>query len=138
METTQQKTKKALWVPGWYELDQPLTVGSTDRLWFYQHPPTDLPNVEYYDFVFFNQLSAAANCQVRTARIVSIEHPVLGPLQKIDTDGLDYIFYPAEGESIVVNAEEEPGRVYNETIDVDDWCVSVLLSEVSEPVADAT
>ena len=142
MATTEQTTRRALWVPGWYELDQPLVAGENKRLWFYLTPPmdlaTNLPEVESFDFVFFNQLSAAANCQVRVANVVSITHPQIGPLRQIDTDGLDYIFYPVEGESIVVNAEEEPGRVYDEGIEIQDWTVSVELSKVSGPLSDST
>ena len=136
MTITEQSTRRALWVPGWYELDQPLVLGSHERLWFYQDPPNDLPNVESYDFVFFNQLSAAASCQVRFASIVSIEHPALGPLRQVETDGLDYIFHPVDGPAIVVNAEENPGLVSNGSSPIRDWSVSVTLSGVSEPVVD--
>lgn len=138
MTTTQPKTKTAIWIPGWYELDQPLTLGSTGRLWFYQQPPNDLPEVESYDFVFFNQLSAAANCQVRNAHIDSIEHSVIGPLKHINTNGLDYIFEPVEGEPITVNAEENPGQVLGDPVEFTDWSVVVTLSDVSEPIADST
>jgi hypothetical protein len=136
MTTTQQSTKRALWVPGWYELDQPLTTGESGRLWFYQNPPLDVPNVESYDFVFFNQLSAAANCQVRTATIVSIEHPVLGPVRQIETSGLDYVFHPVEGVPIVVNAEEDPGQIYELPLEIKDWSVTVVLTDVSDPLVD--
>jgi hypothetical protein len=59
--TTRQKTWNALWVPAWYELDQSLVAGESADFWFYQQPPSDYPGVESYDFVFFNQLNAAAN-----------------------------------------------------------------------------
>ncbi len=137
MTTTEQTTKSALWVPGWYELDQPLSVGSHDRFWFYQNPPVDLLQAESFDFVFFNQTNSAANCQVRNATIRSIEHPTLGKIQKIDTDGLDYVFYPESGEEIIVNAEERPGVAYYESSQITDWSVSVTLENVSEPVSDA-
>lgn len=137
MKATEHSTRTALWVPGWYELDQPLCVGENGRLWFYQKPPRDLPDVESYDFVFFNQLSASANCQVRTAEVLSIEHPVLGNLARIDTDGLDYVFHPVDGVPIVVNAEEDPG-CSNENAEILDWSVSVRLGDVSEPVVDAS
>ena len=142
MTTTEQQTRKALWVPGWYELDQALTIGENGRLWFYQDPPSELQDVESYDFVFFNQLNSAANCQVRTATIMSIQHVLLGELRQVETDGLDYVFHPMEGQSVTVNAEENPGSVYDSPpgtpIDIQDWTVSVTLSGVSEPIVDFT
>lgn len=123
-------------MPGWYELDQPLSVGKSGRLWFYQNPPMDLPCVESYDFVFFNQLSAAANCQVRTANVLSIEHALLGAMTRIDTQGLDYVFHPVDGDSIIVNAEEDPGRAYEGPEDITDWSLVVQLSDVSNPLVD--
>ena len=65
-----------------------------------------------------------------------MHHRELGELLKIDTDGLDYIFFPAGSEEIVVNAEEEPGSTYDSDLEVSDWSVLVKLAEVSEPVAD--
>ena len=92
---------------------------------------------EPIDFVFFNQMASSTNSQVRYARVLDIEHPELGPLQRIDTDGLDYIFYPIEGAEVVVNAEEEPGAVYdNDDLEIADWSVLVTLADVSEPVAE--
>ena len=130
-------TQRALWTPGWYELDQSLVVGQHQRFWFYTTPPI-YSNVDIdVDLVFFNQLSSAAKNQVRYARILDIEHPELGPLQRVDTDGLDYIFYPIDGPEFVVNAEEEPGSIYdNDTFSVDDWSVYVTLADVSEPVTE--
>jgi len=67
---------------------------------------------------------------------VEIRHQELGELLRVDTDGLDYIFFPANNEEIVVNAEEEPGSTYDSDLEVADWSVLVKLVEVSEPVAD--
>ncbi len=136
MTTTEQSTKTALWVPGWYELDQPLTVGVNNRFWFYQNPPTDLPQAESVDFVFYNEMTAAANCQVRTATIISIHHSVLGQMVRIDTDGLDYVFYPESQDEIMVNAEENPGSIYDNPLEITDWSVTVTMNQVSEPVSD--
>ena len=133
---TDESVRRALWIPGWYELDQPLAVGIRDRFWFYQNPPMDFPDVESFDYVFFNQMVSSANCQVRYATIAAIDHPVVGPLLRIDTDGMDYIFYPENGNEIVVNAEEQPGKIYDPSDDVSDWSLVVTLEDVSEPVAD--
>ena len=134
--------KTATWIPGWYELDQTLSVGERQKLWFFHTPPEELDadsagtNGETPDFVFFNQLDSTTNCQVRFAKVVEMVHPVLGPLSKIDTDGCDYIFVPVDGEQVVVNAEENPGNVYDEQVKIDQWSVFVKLEDVSEPVVD--
>ncbi len=125
----------ALWTPGWYELDQTLVLGERQKYWFFQEPPAEcLAKPAEVDLVFFNQLDSAQNCNVRYAKIVEMTHPLLGSLLRVDTDGLDYIFYPADGEEIVVNAEEEPGVVYDGDLVVSDWAIIVTLDEVSEPM----
>lgn len=127
----------ALWTPGWYELDQTLVVGERQKFWFFQTPPDGVKNVgEDIEFVFYNQLDSTKNCSVRYAKIVDMHHLQLGQLLRVDTDGADYIFFPAEGEEIVVNAEEEPGSTYEDSVEVNDWSVFVTLTEVSEPVAE--
>ena len=128
---------KAIWTPGWYELDQSLALGERQKYWFFEVPPLDcLAVADEVDLVFYNQLASAANFQVRYATIAEMNHPKLGRLQRIDTDGLDYIFVPVVGEEVIVNAEEEPGTTYNDEVQVDDWSVFVSLSEVSEPVSE--
>lgn len=146
-------TQTALWVPGWYELDQTLVLGQRQKLWFFITPPKDAfyndvsindpsssdasENRPTPDFVFFNQLDSTTNCQIRFATVVEMLHPQIGPLQRIDTDGCDYLFFPVDGEEIVVNAEEEPGQVYDDRLTIDQWVVNVTLEEVSDPVVDA-
>ena len=137
-ETTLQT---AIWTPGWYELDQSLALGQRQKYWFFQNPPvasdsdreTACPEC---DLVFYNQLDSTTNCCVRYANIVEMYHPQLGPLLRVDTDGLDYIFTPVEGEEVIVNAEEDPGSTYDSQLDVPDWSVLVKLSEVSDPMSE--
>lgn len=139
MSTTDQATWTALWAPGWYELDQAVSVGQQERFWFYRRPPADFPEVESYNFVFFNQLTPVVNCQVRTARVIAIDHAHLGPLERIETEGLDYTYVKPDGTRILVNAEEDPGAVFDDRhglTGIDDWSVSVLLAEVSDPLVD--
>lgn len=125
----------AVWVPGWYELDQTLTLGQRQKLWFFEDPPEALqkqhPDAQ---FVFFNQIDATENCQVCFGQVMRMVHPVLGELMKIDTDGCDYIFFPVDGEEVVVNAEESPGEAYTDGLEIEDWTVRVWLEQVSEPV----
>lgn len=129
-------TPKALWTPGWYELDQSLIVGQRQRFWFFAKPPVD-DNQPVVDYVFFNQMAVSANSQIRYAKVLDIEHPELGPLQRVDTEGLDYIFYPVDGTEFVVNAEENPGLIYGEEeLVIDDWSVIVTLADVSSPLAE--
>ncbi len=132
-------THKALWTPGWYELDQSLKVGMYQRFWFFSNPPAEETPGEV-DFVFFNQMSSLANSQVRYARVLDMEHSEFGPLNRVDTDGLDYIFYPMDGNEFVVNADEEPGSIYDDEdrgSKIDDWSVVVTLSDVSSPLVEA-
>ena len=129
--------QNALWTPGWYELDQTLVIGERQKFWFFQAPPEDCQTLgENVDLVFYNQLDSTKNCSVRYAKIVEMHHPQLGQLLRVDTDGLDYIFVPVEGDEIVVNAEEDPGSTYEAGVEVDNWSVFVQLTEVSEPVAE--
>ena len=138
MTTTQQKTQLALWSPGWYELDQSVAVGNRQRFWFFQNPPADLDHAESFDFVFFNENSTSSNVQVREANVVSIEHEQLGKLSRIDAEGLDYTFTQENGKNVVVNAEEDPGTVYDAPLIILDWSVQVGLSDVSPIITDET
>jgi hypothetical protein len=137
-----QPNKTALWSPGWYELDQSLVLGERHKFLFFQHPPEAYHHLltdreERFDLVFFNQLDSNENCCVRYARVMEMVHPQLGPLLRVDTDGLDYIFYPVLGEEVVVNAEESPGAVCEgPEQSIQDWSVIVTLGEVSEPVGE--
>ncbi len=128
--------KYALWIPAWFELDQPIAVGLRDRFWFFKNPPENCPAADDNEFVFFNQLLSDDNCEVRVATILSIEHPVLGQLHRIETDGLDYVIVRADETEILVNAEEEPGVTCEPGLAFSDWTVRVMLTDVSEPVAD--
>ena len=131
----QTQTLKAIWTPSWYELDQSLAVGIKQKFWFFQDKPTFSASQDV-DLVFFNQLDSEVNSVVRFAEIVDIHHDVLGPLTRVDTDGLDYIFVPVEGSEIFVNAEEEPGNAYDTEFEIDDWTLLVTLQNVSEPICD--
>ena len=139
------KLRTALWCPAWYELDQTLIAGQRSKLCFFEHFP-DWARVTHgkstdqsvdestgqpvVDCVFYNQLDASEDCWEQEATIAEIFHPQLGLLSKIDTHGLDYIFFPVNGEEVVVDAEEAPGVVVhgNElTHLIDDWSVYVKL-----------
>ena len=140
MSDSDQQT--AIWTPGWYELDQTLVLGQRQKFWFFQTAPdsvsqTDSAGDQAGDgLVFFNKSDISENCVARFARIDEMHHARLGAILRVDTDGLDYIFFPVEGEEVIVNAEEEPGLAYDFDQPISDWSIQVKLSDVSEPIVD--
>ena len=139
--------KRALWRPGWYRLDQPIGVGQFGRFAFFDPAaePSSQPALSDnglgsgpIELQFFNRtITDQKHPLFRFARVLEIIHPQLGPLERVDTSGLDYVFKPADGEEIYVNAEEEPGVAYDFDQPVGDWSLLVTLDDVSEPIADA-
>lgn len=127
-------SQDAIWTPGWYELDQTLVLGVRQKLKFFETLPAELTQTEDTSWVFFNGPNATENCVTRFAFVDQMLHPVMGELLRIDTDGLDYIFFPVNGHEVVVNAEEEPGSIYDGAGPITDWSVRVKLSDVSERI----
>ena len=101
----------AHWRPGWYELDQALEVGREAQFAFFQPQPGDPDQ----PLVFHNTLWRPEEAVVARGTVAKISHPVLGAILKIETEGLDYTFVLADGRHLVVDAEEEPGRLMEET-----------------------
>lgn len=127
--------QSAIWAPAWLELDQTLVLGERQKYWFFEMIPVGLDGGgDEVDLVFFNQSDPTENCSVRYAKIVEMSHPELGPLLKIDTDGLDYIFFPVGGEEVVVDAAEKSGSACGSNANVTEWAVRVKLADVSPPV----
>ena len=128
----------ALWRPAWHELDQTLIVGLRQRYFFFDDVPESMSKIgndETPDYVFFNGVDSSENSQIRFAKIVNIEHATLGEMLRVDTFGLDYILYPASGEEIIIDGEEEPGVIRSGASgEVSDWSMVVTLEEVSERV----
>lgn len=139
--------KRALWRPGWYRLDQPIGVGQFGRFAFFDPTAESASQPPWpengfgsgpIELQFFNRtITDQKHPLFRFARVLEIIHPQLGPLERVDTSGLDYVFKPADGEEIYVNAEEEPGVAYDFDQPVGDWSLLVTLDDVSEPIADA-
>jgi hypothetical protein len=98
------------WVPGWYELDPPLEVGLTDEFAFWRIVPDYLRGPE--PLVLYNTLWHPKDVVVARGTIAAIRHPELGAIRKVETRGLDYTFTLADGTELAVNAEEEPGKLY--------------------------
>ncbi len=136
-------THLAIWVPSWYELDQPMRVNDVGRFVFFQSTPTWLneqsplgepSTLGDVDFVFFNQLLNDTPWEARTARVVSIVHPLLGQLSAVDTCGLDYKFTLADGQILCVNAEEDPGHCEDAEVDKTGWSLKIWFAGVSQPL----
>lgn len=134
---TGQQVFLALWRPAWHEMDQSLSVGEHGRFWFDRsHGPSADVADHGVTFVFYNQSMSHQGSEVRCATIVDLKHDQLGALSRIDTDGLDYVFQTTDGREVIVNAEEEPGALYDSDLQVPGWNVWVTISNVTEPVAD--
>lgn len=89
--------------------------------------------------MFYNALHGRGRVVTAVGTIVSITHPKLGAVRKVDTKGLDYTFFLEDGRELVVNAEEDPGKLH-EPIDgdwqpaafqPDDWTLTVQLAELA-------
>ncbi|MEZ6092664.1 MAG: hypothetical protein R3C03_00275 [Pirellulaceae bacterium] len=132
------KLTLALWKPGWHRLDQSVRPGDSGPFYFFSNSPgKSNANGQAFELQFYNELmSEQKNMQRLRAKVISITHPDLGPIQSINTDGLDYSIIAANGHEFIVNAEEEPGTTYDEPIAVTRWEFEVLLSDVSTPLGE--
>ncbi|MCQ4088435.1 hypothetical protein [Saccharibacillus sp. JS10] len=101
------------WSPCWYELDQSIVVGDTDYFYLQREQPA-----------FANGPASTEDREVE-AKILSISHQILGPIKGIVTEALEYSFFLEKGKVIRVNAEEEPGKVSSQQVNIQDWSVDV-------------
>lgn len=106
------------WIPKWYELDQCIVVGDVDL--FYLNDEKSLAD----------NLNRDAY-EVR-AEILSINHKQLGKIKGIITIGLDYTIYLWDGSVLYVNAEEHPGKIENEAIEINEWEFDVEINVVEK------
>ncbi len=103
------------WNPRWYGLDQSIIVGDTDLFYLQKE-----------EHSFANGALSIEDEEVE-AIILKITHPILGQIKGILTKELDYSIFLDDGEIVIVNAEEEPGKVYNQHLNINDWCMEVDL-----------
>ena len=128
----------AAWIPGWYELDQPLEVGFTGEFVFWKVVPDHLRCSER--LVFYNTIWHAGDGVFASGKIVGIRHHELGEVRKIDTCGLDYTITLVDGTELLVNAEEEPGKLFEGRLGnwkeskkvIEDWRCEVAFESLSE------
>ncbi|MCG7500219.1 hypothetical protein MHO82_25560 [Vibrio sp. Of7-15] len=102
----------------WYELDQPLKVGEVVELTCVKGSEP----LEIHSGFTCSESTISVHC-----KIVSIHHPELGYIKNIDTEGLDYCLTLANGKSLSVEAEEDPGNVYSFPIKPKAWNFQVLI-----------
>lgn len=118
--------ERAIWFPFWYELDQSIAVGQSADFDFFRSPPD---YVAHDGLAVFYHGDWQEKCRSlydrKRRRIVNIEHPVLGSIRRIVTDGLDYTFTMADGRILKVEAEETPGLVYEWPESIGDWRIFV-------------
>jgi hypothetical protein len=123
--------EKAIWFPFWYELDQSIAVGQEGDFDFFKTVPDYIKNDGL--LVFYHgdwQEKCRPLFDRRRIKILQIQHPVIGPIQAIDTSGLDYTFTTLEGRLQKVEAEETPGLVYERNETIADWRVYVEIESV--------
>jgi hypothetical protein len=131
--------ERVAWVPGWYELDPPLGVGLTDEFAFWREVPVSLRGPE--QLVLYNTLWHPEDALVARGTITAIRHPELGEVRKVDTRGLDYTITLTDGTKLLVNAEEEPGKLFERVGEqwvessrvVTAWRFVVEFASLSEP-----
>ena len=130
--------ERAAWVPGWYELDQPLEVGLEAEFVFWRIVPDYLRRPER--LVFYNDTWRPEQGVFAQGKIASIRHPELGEIRKVDTRGLDYTIILLDGTMLAVNAEEYPGKIYEgqpgawveSPRALSDWTLEVEFESISE------
>ncbi len=102
--------ERAVWIPGWYELDPHLEVGLNSEFVFWRVVPDHFQCSE--QLVLYNDLWRPEDGMFANGTIIAIRHPELGDILKVDTRGLDYTITLRDGTELVVNAEEDPGKIY--------------------------
>ncbi|WP_303790054.1 hypothetical protein [Ruminococcus flavefaciens] len=110
------------WTAAWYELDQTVIVG--DKALFYL-------SIDEKS-ILFNDLYQSNSFIRKRLEIMRITHPVLGNVNGIVTIGQDYSFYLADGTMLEANSEEQPGRIYDFFVVIDDWTFDVEVNVLDE------
>jgi len=86
-----------------------------------------LPIPDDYKFIFHNDLWHPHETIHASGIISEINHSELGSISEIETKGLDYRISLNSGEMIEVEAEENPGEIYNEGINISNWVFTVKI-----------
>ncbi len=118
--------ERAIWYPYWYELDQSIAVGQTDEFEFYKTPP-DYVQADGLRVFYHGNWRETHLYTTERKQIKSISHPILGQIERIDAEGLDYSFAMSDGRVLLIEAEETPGLVYDLSAPIKDWRIFVEL-----------
>ncbi|MGL5359660.1 MAG: hypothetical protein ACRDBI_08100 [Shewanella sp.] len=124
-------TINALWIPAWYEQDPSIVVGVTEQFVF--HKPANNEPLRFYSGAMPSDAVKA------TGAIAAIYHSVLGAIESVDAQGLDYTLVLKDGRRLLVNAQEEPGLLYEwvddswqpSDIAIADWHLEVKFAALS-------
>jgi hypothetical protein len=114
------KTLHLKWIAHWYELDYPLEINKED---------------DYFIIPQENRFATALDNDKLITKlrgsIVSIFHPQIGFIKKIDTKGLVYKIYDLENAEYQVEAEQGPGEIlWPENIKINEWIFDVELIQL--------
>jgi len=113
---------KAVWRAAWHDLDQTVVVGDRDTFAFVRSP----------ELMFWNNVVAeVADGFVAEATITSIRHERLGSIRALLVGALDMALI-TDREVIVIDAEQEPGRISSSGDDLDVTTFIVELSDFVE------
>ncbi|MCH1931122.1 hypothetical protein L9G16_13105 [Shewanella sp. A25] len=121
----------ALWIPAWYERDPSIFVGVTEEFVF--HQPASNEALRFYSG------AEDAVAVKATGAISSIHHKVLGDIESVDAQGLDYTLVLKDGRRLLVNADDDPGLIYEWVDDswqrsemvIQDWQLDVKFTSLS-------
>jgi hypothetical protein len=113
----------AAWIPYWYELDPPcLEIRLTAEFTFWRQIPDQLSGPE--PLVLYCGLGGE-EVDVAWGTIADIWHPDFGSILSLNMRGLDYKITTADGKELAINAEENPGKLYERR--ADEWSESELI-----------
>jgi len=123
--------EQAIWIPYWYELDQPIEVGLDTEFEFFIEPPESL---RHDGLAVFANGPDRDSTRTLPRRILKISNAELGDILKVSTDGLVYSITLADGSVLEVEAEENPGKIENSTRVINDWRMVVEMTANHEDV----
>ena len=124
-------TINALWIPAWYELDPSIVVGVAEEFVFHKTAANEA--LKFYSG------KEGGDAVKATGTISAIHHSVLGDIESVDAQGLDYTLVLRDGRRLLVNAEENPGLIYEWVDDswqpsdmvITDWQLTVTFAALS-------
>jgi hypothetical protein len=131
--------ERAAWIPYWYGLDQPLAVGATDEFAFWKVVPEHFRESSERLVLFQNDLWKPEAALIGVGTIAAITNAELGEIRAVEIleDGFEYAIRLADGTRLIVDSEQELGRVsersgWSASRIVTDWRCVVDFESLSE------